>query len=222
MEHCAGGELFERISAKQRYTEKEAAYILRQVVAAVKCLHDNQIAHCDLKPDNLLFKEKNSDDGIKIIDFNLAKFVSPIQNINKQCGTIFYMAPEVFDNNFSIHCDMWSIGVIMYIMLFGTPPFGDNPNNYVAYRNRIKQGSFFYPDNLRGPNIHVSTTAKDLISKLLVKDPLRRLSALEALEHPWLSEELPLENLATLCVSDSMAAIRRRNRLETVLLLLIE
>ena len=105
---------FDRIVARKRYCERDAAHVLRQVCEAIKCLHDNQVAHCDLKPDNLLFKD-DSDDGIKIIDFNLAKFVAPLLYMTRREGTMYYMAPEVLSSKYSIHCDMWSFGVIMYV-----------------------------------------------------------------------------------------------------------
>ncbi len=202
MEYCGGGELFDRIRAKKRFSEADAALILRQVFKAVKCLHDNQIAHCDLKPDNLLFKD-SSDNCIKIIDFNYSRFVAPLKNIKKGVGTLYYMAPEVIDHNYTIHCDMWSLGVIMFVMLFGVFPF--NASNQADIYPKIQRGVYTFPKH-----ITVSDSAKDLISKLLVRNPTHRLSAVEALEHPWLTEDAPVESLATLMVGEALPFLTNR------------
>eukprot|EP01083_Nonionella_stella_P168696 570315_1 len=143
MEHCNGGELFDRISAKGSYSEKDAAKVLRQVVEGLRYLHANHIAHCDLKPDNFLFLEPSDDSDLKIIDFGMSKIMKFRKYFRRFCGTPYYVAPEVIDGNYTEACDMWSMGVVMFVMLFGYPPFYVDPNEYHADNKilaKVKKG----------------------------------------------------------------------------------
>jgi calcium-dependent protein kinase len=198
MEECSGGELFDRIKARKKYTEKDACDVLRQLGEGIAYLHDNKIAHCDLKPDNFLFKVKAEHSAIKIIDFGLSKMTRPREYMSSLRGTSFYMAPEVFKGKYTYHCDMWSYGIVMFIMLFGFPPFHGSDS---SVKHGIQNGFSPITKDGWGPwfpsSINVSENAKDLISKLLDSDPAVRLTAHEALEHPWFSEasNLPLPNI---------------------------
>jgi len=195
MELCKGGELFDRIKAKGNLTEKEAAKLLRQIFHAIDYMHSKKCAHCDLKPDNFLFLTADPDSPLKVIDFGMSKFVERRKYFDTLCGTPYYIAPEVIQGKYTIHCDLWSLGVITFIMLFGYPPFYANPSQFGSLTNQkifslICKG--FYPISKKGygpffnSDMPVSDSAKDFISKLLTLDTAKRMTAAEALDHPWL------------------------------------
>ena len=200
MEECLGGELFERILNKmdsgKMYSEKEAAIIFKQLMSAISYCHSQGISHRDLKPENILFLTKDENSPIKVIDFGLSKIfgeIAPIQHNKKQkkkametrVGTAYYVSPEVLNGKYDEKCDIWSAGVILYIMLSGDPPFnGDNDNE--IYRNIMKK-KFEFPEN-EWKNI--SNDAKDLISHMLC-EPDKRFTAQEVLQHNWIVKEAP-------------------------------
>lgn len=205
MELCQGGELFDRIKSKTKYSEQEAQVVLRQIASALQCLHKNKIAHCDLKPDNFLFETHEDASHIKVIDFGMARALRRREYLQHLRGTPYYIAPEVLDGQYSEHCDMWSFGVVMFVMLFGYPPFHGNNDNeiFAAIRNgfdpRTKPGwGAWFPDQLP-----VSQGAKDLLERLLCKDPVARLTAEEVLEHPWTQgKDVPAHPLPLTVVSN--------------------
>lgn len=125
-EFCGGGELFYHIIERGRFSEAYAAKIIKQVLSAIKHLHDKGICHRDLKPENILFESKSKDAQIRLIDFGLAKFYNNKNSkdlMKTRIGTPYYMAPEVLEGAYDETCDMWSIGVITYCLLCGYPPF---------------------------------------------------------------------------------------------------
>ena len=187
-EMCEGGELFDRIIAMTKtkeghYSEANAALLLRQILLAIGYCHslDPPVCHRDLKPENFLFKTKADDSPIKIIDFGLSKYEEPGEKLHTRVGTPYYIAPEVLKRNYSLPCDMWSIGVITYILLCGYPPFyGDNDRDIFK---RIQAGSFSFPH----PEwTNVSEEAKAFITSLLQQDPEKRPTAADALHHAWI------------------------------------
>lgn len=172
------------------YSEKRVAVFLRQIVLGIQYLHAHKIVHCDLKPENVLFADRSINSKIVIIDFGLARMVdSEGGELTGLRGTPFYVAPEVIEGSYSEACDMWSFGVLTFLLLCGRPPFLAHTTDEVY--SLITQG--FNPVSLAGDgphfpsNLALSAAAKDLISKLLVNDPLRRLTAGEALDHSWLT-----------------------------------
>jgi calcium-dependent protein kinase len=191
MECCSGGELFDRIKAKPEgaYSEADAAGVLKDILSGIQYMHQMKIAHCDLKPDNFLFLTSADDSPLKIIDFGMSKMVKRRQYLSSFRGTPYYVAPEVLDARYSEHCDMWSFGVIMFVMLFGYPPFHDNEDELIF--KKVKKG--FTPVTKKGYGAHFpaaipcSDSAKDLIAKCLTLDTAARFTATEALEHPWLN-----------------------------------
>jgi calcium-dependent protein kinase len=206
MELCSGGELFDRIQERGTYSEKDAQEVLVQMCAAVGALHSLDIAHCDIKPDNFLFAGKNGSQ-LKMIDFGHSHKVGSREYLRMLVGTPYYVAPEVLRGKYNKACDMWSVGVVMFVMLFGYPPFYADQDVYGALTDEkifqlVKKG--FTPETKPGygpwfPNsIRVSESAKDLMAKLLKKDVAERLTADEALEHPWMkgetAERAPLDN----------------------------
>jgi len=183
MELVTGGELFDKIVEKGSYTEHEAGQLVRKIVSAVDYLHNLGIVHRDLKPENLLLKRADNDLEIAIADFGLSKIVGQQMMMQTACGTPSYVAPEVLNaSGYGKEVDMWSIGVITYILLCGFPPFyGDTVPEIFE---QIMEANFDYPEEYWGS---VSKEAKDFINKLLVVDSDKRLTASDALRHPWLS-----------------------------------
>ncbi len=189
LEACLGGELFDRIAKKHQYTEKEAHAVLKQLLDAISYCHNIGIVHRDLKPENLLLVSKNDDINVKIANFGLAARVSSKLRLKNQCGTPGYEAPEIIcKTEYGTPVDMWSLGVICYILLVGYPPFPlKTPKTY----QMIKRGKIqFHPQYWK----RVSLPAKDLILAMLTVDPAKRVTADDALKkHLWMSKpELPI------------------------------
>lgn len=185
LELLMGDELFESIVEKKRYTELEAASVIRQVTRACVYMHEKRIIHRDLKPQNLIYLDKNNTQ-ICVTDFGLAKLVKREDGLMETaCGTPGYVAPEVLQmKKYDSKVDMWSIGVILYILLCGYPPF--TSKNRLALYNLIKSGKFSFPS----PHWdHITLEAKDCISHLLLVDSKKRLSATALLKHEWISSK---------------------------------
>ena len=181
-EYCQEGELFNEIKAYAPFNETIAGYYMKQILKAVCYCHGMNIVHRDLKPENILIvkRMKNGCHPIKIIDFGTAKIFSKEKRETLLIGSAYYIAPEVLDRNYTEKCDIWSCGVIMYILLTGRPPFGGNTDMEIM--QKIKTGKF---DLTKYPWGIISKEAKDLIKDLLQLNPGQRLSAEKALKHPW-------------------------------------
>lgn len=180
----SGGELFQRVVDRKVFTEKDAADIIRPVIDAVRYCHDLDVAHRDLKLENILYETKDDDAMIKITDFSLAKIIPDNVFAITAWGTPGYVAPEILvGSGYGKEVDFWSIGVILYTLLCGLPPFNEEKNADLF--DKIKQADYGFPS----PDWdHVSDLAKDLISKLLVADPDQRITADEIMDHPWMLE----------------------------------
>jgi calcium/calmodulin-dependent protein kinase I len=181
MELVTGGELFDKIVEKGQYTEKEASVVVSKMLNAIDYLHQNNIVHRDLKPENILL-QKGDDSEVKISDFGLSKIVGESSLMETACGTPYYVAPEVLSaTGYGKSVDLWSIGVITYLLLCGFPPFyGENlPEVF----EQILNAEFDFPEPYW---TDVSDEAKDFIKKLLVLDSKKRYTAKQALEHPWI------------------------------------
>jgi len=181
----SGGELFDRIIEQTFFTEKEAAKVVAQIADALKYLHKKDIVHRDLKPENLLLTDKTEEYKVKIIDFGLAKKSSEMMSM--PCGTPGYVAPEILKRRkYHKEVDIWSLGVITYILLCGFPPFHDDGNNLKNLYKQIRAGKYSFPDKYWK---NISKEAKKLISHMLKVKPRTRYTAEQVLSDKWIQQE---------------------------------
>ncbi|MCL7023740.1 hypothetical protein MKW94_026808 [Papaver nudicaule] len=188
MELCEGGELLERILSRGgRYTEEDAKAIILQILGVVAFCHLQGVVHRDLKPENFLFTTKDDDAPMKLIDFGLSDFVRPDERLNDIVGSAFYVAPEVLHRSYTLEADIWSIGVITFILLCGSRPFWARTESGI-FRAVLRADPNF--DDSPWPD--VSPEAKDFVKRLLNKDHRKRMTAAQALTHPWLRDEISI------------------------------
>ncbi|KAL1545628.1 Calcium-dependent protein kinase 20 [Salvia divinorum] len=180
MELSAGGELFDRIIQRGHYTERKAAELSRIIVGVVQACHSLGVMHRDLKPENFLFVNQQEESPLKTIDFGLSAFFKPGETFNDVVGSPYYVAPEVLRKHYSQECDVWSAGVMIYILLCGVPPFWDETEQGIF--EQVLKGEL---DFVSEPWPSISESAKDLVRKMLVQDPKKRLTAHQVLCHPW-------------------------------------
>jgi len=188
-EVVTGGELFDRIVEKGSYSERDAAVLIKKLVTSLEYLHAKNIVHRDLKPENLLLKSPQEDTEIKLADFGLSKVLGTEVMMQTACGTPGYVAPEILqtsDTGYGKEVDMWSVGVITYILLCGFPPFYND--NVAQLFESIINADFDYPSEYWD---HISDDAIDFIDLLLLADPAKRLTATAALQHSWLQGNAP-------------------------------
>ena len=190
MEECNGGELFQRLALNAKnnklYTEKDAAKLMKQILGAVNYLHHHGICHRDLKPENILLSSMSDNFQLKLIDFGLSKVLKTMNGTMKgEVGTVYYMAPEVLKGKYNIKCDVWSCGVILYIMLCGNPPF------YSKDEKTLKEKICNFEYDFNHPAFNkVSEDAKDLIRSIFV-DSKRRPNISDILNTSWVKENAP-------------------------------
>ncbi|KAH7484847.1 hypothetical protein PRIC1_004165 [Phytophthora ramorum] len=203
-EFMEGGELFDRIVEKSYYNEREARDLVKLLLEAIKYCHDANIVHRDLKPENLLLTSKDDDASIKLADFGFAKRIEfDSEGLVTACGTPGYVAPEILEGKpYGKTVDIWSIGVITYILLCGYPPFHDDNHN--ALFKKIKKGKFQFDSPYWD---HVSDDAKDLISQMLVVDPEKRATVDQLLAHRWVTGT----EVATVQLTSALEELRRFN-----------
>ena len=180
-ELCTGGDLFHRVQARGYLSENFAAKLLFDIASAVKYCHQAGVVHRDLKPENILFEDKSPDSRIKLIDFGGSKF-NELEKMKTFMGTAYYIAPEVISGDYTEKCDVWSIGVILYIMLCGKPPYCGKSFEEI-FNNILKKEVKFEGSAWR----HVSDSCKNLLRKLLEKNPKNRISVSELLYSPWIT-----------------------------------
>ncbi|XP_038892170.1 calcium-dependent protein kinase 1-like [Benincasa hispida] len=180
MELCAGGELFDRIIQRGHYTERKAAELTRTIVGVVEACHALGVMHRDLKPENFLFVSKEEESLLKTIDFGLSVFFKPGEKFNDVVGSPYYVAPEVLRKRYGHEADVWSAGVIVYILLSGVPPFWAESEQGIF--EEVLHGDLDFSSD---PWPSISDSAKDLVRRMLIRDPKKRLTAYEVLCHPW-------------------------------------
>ncbi|KAL8141502.1 hypothetical protein V2J09_014534 [Rumex salicifolius] len=186
MELCAGGELFHQLEKQGRYSEVQAKVIFKYLMQVVTYCHDKGVVHRDLKPENILLATKASSSPIKLADFGLATYIKPGQSLHGTVGSPFYIAPEVLAGGYTQAADVWSAGVILYILLSGMPPFWGKTKSRIF--DAVRAADLRFPS---GSWDRVSESAKELIRKMLCKDPLKRITAQEVLDHLWMVEHSP-------------------------------
>ncbi|KAK1279814.1 Calcium-dependent protein kinase isoform 2 [Acorus gramineus] len=184
MELCAGGELFDRIIAKGHYSERAAAGICRAIVNVVNICHFMGVMHRDLKPENFLLATKDEGAMLKATDFGLSVFIEEGKVYRDIVGSAYYVAPEVLRRNYGKEIDVWSAGVILYILLSGVPPFWAETEKGIF--DAILQGDIDFES---APWPSISYSAKDLVRKMLTPDPKKRITSAQVLEHPWIRED---------------------------------
>ncbi|CAM8952904.1 unnamed protein product [Rhodiola kirilowii] len=217
MELCAGGELFDRIIAKGHFTERAAASLMRTIVQIVHTCHSMGVIHRDLKPENFLLLSKDENAPLKATDFGLSAFFKQGDTFRDIVGSAYYIAPEVLKRKYGPEVDIWSIGVMLYILLCGVPPFWAESEHGIF--NAILRG---HVDFTSDPWPSISPQAKDLVKKMLNSDPSQRLTAFEVLNHPWIKEDgeapdTPLDN----AVLDRLKQFRAMNKFKKVALRVI-
>ncbi|CAL5433238.1 unnamed protein product [Camellia sinensis] len=223
MELCAGGELFDRIITKGHYSERAAADLCRQIVTVVHNCHSMGVMHRDLKPENFLFLSTDEDSPLKATDFGLSLFYKSGDVFKDLVGSAYYVAPEVLRRNYGAEADIWSAGVILYILLSGVPPFwGENEQSIfdAVLRGHLDFSSEPWPS--------ISSSAKDVVKNMLRADPKERASATEVLnrtiwkDHPWMREDGDASDKPIdVAVLTRMKQFRAMNKLKKVALKVI-
>jgi len=220
MELCVGGELFDKIIESGHFTEVQAAILMQQIVRAIYYMHENHICHRDLKPENFLFMTKDPIEKnlLKIIDFGLSCKFEVGQVLTTKAGTPYYVAPQVLAGKYDQLSDMWSVGVIMYVMLCGYPPFFGETDAEVLAKVRLGNFSFNAADWK-----NVSEDAKNLIRMLLKMNPKDRYTAEQALNHDWINKKAPKAQNVSLQSNfvDNLRGFRSQNKLKKAALHII-
>ena len=207
-ELCEGGELFYQIQKQAHFSERDAAAIIKQVASALFHLHAADIVHRDVKPENLLYSSVSADALLKITDFGLSHITGQKDPMVGLFGTMDYIAPEVLrERRFVKAGDMWSLGVILYILLSGVAPF--RGNSVKEKYTRILTNSYALTGGLWDA---VSESAKDLVRKLMHDDPGQRLTAAEVLRHSWVADETVAPDLHSPLLKQALATFNAKRR----------
>nr|GMD06941.1 calcium-dependent protein kinase-like [Ipomoea batatas] len=217
MELCAGGELFDRIIARGHYSERAAADLIRQIVNVVHICHFMGVMHRDLKPENFLLSSKDENAMLKATDFGLSVFIEEGKVYRDIVGSAYYVAPEVLRRSYGKEADVWSAGVILYILLSGVPPFWAETEKGIF--DCVLKGEIDFESD---PWPSISNGAKDLVRRMLTLDPRKRISSASVLEHPWLREggeasDKPIDS----AVLSRMKQFRAMNKLKQLALKVI-
>lgn len=207
MELVTGGELFDRIVQREQYSETDAKEVMRQLFDAIKYIHSKGIVHRDLKPENLLLESQSDDTSIRLTDFGLSRIYTQSMMMQTACGTPGYVAPEILaGEGYTFAVDMWSAGVIMYILLCGYPPFYDE-NDAKLFEAILHANYTFHSPYWD----HISEDAKNLIRQLLVVDPTKRLTAEQALNCTWFNIEPSTPTSASMIHQDMRTRLKDHN-----------
>mmetsp|Transcript_19572 Transcript_19572/g.36645 ORF Transcript_19572/g.36645 Transcript_19572/m.36645 type:complete len:501 (-) Transcript_19572:73-1575(-) len=213
LELCTGGELFDRIIDAGHFTEVQAAIVMQHMFRAIFYMHENHICHRDLKPENFLFTTKDpiEKSALKVIDFGLACKFQADQVLTTKAGTPYYVAPQVLAGKYDQSADLWSLGVIMYVVLCGYPPFYGETDADVLAKVRLGNFSFNAADWKS-----VSEDAKNLIRMLLKMNPRDRYTAEQALNHVWVRNKAPKATNVALQSNlvDNLRGFRSQNKLK--------
>ena len=205
MEYMEGGDVFDRVGTLKNYNEEVARNVVFELLNALQYLHRNNIAHCDLKPKNLLLRTIDNDESVVLADFGLAsRFYSP-NSLSKQCGTPYFVAPEILSRKgYDSQADMWSVGVIIYCLLSGNLPFVGR--RHLDLFQAILSGKFTFDYEIWKD---VSEEAKDLVRNLLVVDPAKRFTASDAIHSAWIMKDR--RDLCQLKLNNTSARLKTFN-----------
>jgi len=206
-----GGELFDRIVSKSHYSEQEARDLVKLFLETMSYMHGQNVVHRDLKPENLLLTSESDDADLKIADFGFAKRISQLLPNETACGTPGYVAPEILRGDpYGAEVDIWSMGVIVYVLLAGYPPFYDEDRKKLF--KKIKEGKYYFHEDYWG---HVSPEAMDLIRKMLCVNQVERWTAKQLLQHTWITmgdDQLKTKDLSGAITQMKKFNARRRLR----------
>ena len=180
MELCTGGDLLERLITYGSIDEGQVCVLMRKLMLAVSYLHQMRVCHRDLKPENFLFVGKELMSEVKVIDFGMSIKPLDVREMTSFVGTPYYLAPEVITGGYGLECDIWSLGVVMFLLLSGEQPF-EGPNIKEIMR-KITSGELKFSPSAWAA---VSPLAKDLVSRILTVDPQKRITLKDALNHSW-------------------------------------
>ena len=215
MELCAGGELLDIILKKKVLSEQQAAKYMQQILSGVVYCHSKHIVHRDLKPENLIFQSDSEDSLLKIIDFGTSVLYTSRKKLRRRLGTIYYLAPEILKSSYDEKCDVWSCGVILYVLLSGKMPFMGEDDEDIF--RKIEEGLF----SMEGPEwTEVSEPAKLIVRKMLKVDPRKRASAEQILYEPWVQQAavpVPQRDYFS-SVMSNLSSFNAHNKLQRALL----
>mmetsp|Transcript_77193 Transcript_77193/g.153063 ORF Transcript_77193/g.153063 Transcript_77193/m.153063 type:complete len:531 (+) Transcript_77193:41-1633(+) len=200
MECMSGGELFQRVTERKRFTEKDACDATWQMLLAVSYIHSHSVVHRDIKLENWMFESKGSD-HLKLIDFGFSKIWPTNTKMATTCGTLAYVAPEVLNRSYTSQCDLWSLGVTVFIMVFGYLPFYGYEDQQVA---AIRAGQYKVKKEVWNK---VSVDVQEFVKALLVVDPIQRLTAQSALEHRWIRKRDMMESKSSMAKETTDALV---------------
>ncbi|CAD8113683.1 unnamed protein product [Paramecium sonneborni] len=212
-EYCQGGELLERIKTITNYNENLAAKYMKQIFSAIQYCHQKNIVHRDLKPENILFDSRDPDGNLKVIDFGASEKMIDSSFLTKKIGTPYYVAPEVLsDQGYDEKVDIWSCGVILYILLIGRPPFkggNDMETLRLARQGKLNTNSERW--------LRTNEQAKDLIMKMIVVDPKKRISMQEAFNHPWI-QNIQQNEIEDISLIKNLSQFSAQNKLRAAII----
>lgn len=180
-EYCQGGELFDKIVQLKKFSEGQASEIFFQLMSAIAYCHEKKVIHRDLKPENILLDQNDGSLSIKVADFGSSCFLDKGRKLTGCFGSAYYVAPEVLSGLYNEKCDIWSSGVILYVLLTGKPPYSGKDDKTILYQVRNSPLSIDDQDFT-----DFSPEVVDLLKKMLTVDPNSRIAAIEAVGHPWI------------------------------------
>lgn len=198
MECLTGGELFARVRKLKRFSEADAAVAAHQMLLAVNYIHSHGVVHRDIKLENFLYDYQGSS-NLKLIDFGFSKVVQGDTKMDYCCGSMSYIAPEVITKSYTSQCDLWSLGVVVFVLLFGYMPFAAEKKE--ALCNIILRGDFEYKEDAWD---RISESGQDFVRRLLVVNPKKRMTAQQALKHEWIIQHQRLEPIVDKGVVDAL------------------
>lgn len=208
-EYCPAGDLFTEITKMKKFKESQASELIRQVLSALVYCHEKGVSHRDLKPENILLMETNENLSIKLADFGNSIEFNKESKLSGCFGSAYYIAPEVFENSYNENCDIWSVGIIMYILLTGRPPYASKNNL------DLLEAAQFSPFRLTQElSKSVSVEAKSLIKEMVKINNKQRISAKNALLHPWITKFVSNKSTGSELILNNLKEFNNQSKLK--------